>query len=71
MDLVDDLRVGLEGVAQLVDGGRKVADAAGAVADRVDVVLERVTNDETADTTVVTPPSRTCSGSLSRACGKV
>jgi hypothetical protein len=47
MGLVDDLRAGLEGVGQLVEGGRKVANAAGAVADRVDVVLEHVTNDET------------------------
>ena len=47
MGLVDDLRAGLAGVGQLVDGGRKVASAAGAVADRVDVVLEHVTNDET------------------------
>ena len=47
MGLVDDLRAALAGVGQLVDGGRKVAKAAGAVADRVDVVLEHVTNDET------------------------
>ena len=47
MGLVDDLRAGLAGVAQLVDGGRKVANAAGAVGDRVDVVLEHVTNDAT------------------------
>ena len=47
MGLVDDLRAGLEGVGQLVDGGRKVANAAVAVADRVDVALEHVTNDKT------------------------